>query len=129
MRRMSETTKWLSGINSLIGAWLVLSPFVLVQATGGLTASNWNNIIIGIAVFLIAGYNYYRQSQRLEPSTGSASLVALLGLWMIIAPFVVFAVAGLMFWSNILSGALVTIISVYVAYEGREAAVAAPEAT
>lgn len=126
---MSETTKWLSGINSVLGAWLVVSPFVLTTTAGGLTASNWNNIIIGIAIFLIAGYNYYRQSQMLEASTGSSSLVALLGLWMIIAPFVVFATVGSMFWSNVITGALVTIISVYVAYEAREAAVAAPGAT
>lgn len=125
---MTESTKWLSGINSLLGAWLVVSPFLLTVTGDELSASVWNNIIIGLAIFLIAGYNYYRQSKGLVASTGSAALVALLGLWMIIAPFVVFAVdTATMFWSNVITGALLTILAVYVAYEGRETEMAAPE--
>lgn len=127
---MAESTKWLSGINSLLGAWLVISPFLLMAVGDSLSASLWNNIIIGLAIFLVAGYNYYRQSKDLVASTGSASLVALLGLWMIVAPFVVFTAAETttaMFWSNVITGALVTIIAVYVAYEGREAEMATPE--
>jgi uncharacterized membrane protein YfcA len=126
---MTETTKWLSGINALLGGWLVISPFLLMAMAEGLSAAVWNNLLIGLAVFLVAGYNYYRQSRTRSASTASASLVALLGLWMIVAPFVVFAVGtAAMFWSNVVVGALVTIIAVYVAYEGREAEVAAPEA-
>lgn len=125
---MTESTKWLSGINSLLGAWLVISPFLLISVAADLSASVWNNIIIGLAIFLVAGYNYYRQSKNLVASTGSASLVALLGLWMIVAPLVVFAVdTTTMFWSNVITGALVTLIAVYVAYEGREAEMPAPE--
>lgn len=125
---MTDATKWLSGINALLGAWLVISPFLLTTTEGGLSASVWNNILIGAVIFVIAGYNYYRQSRDQAVSTGSASLVALLGLWMIVAPFVVFAVGtAAMFWSNVVTGVLVTIMAVYVAYEGREAEVARPE--
>lgn len=125
---MTDATKWLSGINALLGAWLVVSPFLLTTTTGGLSASVWNNVVIGAVIFLIAGYNYYRQSRNQAVSTGSASLVALLGLWMIVAPFVVFAVdTAAMFWSNVIAGTLVTIIAVYVAYEGRETEMATPE--
>lgn len=128
VRPMTEATKWLSGINSLLGAWLVVSPFLLTQTGGGLSASVWNNILIGVAIFLIAGYNYYRQSRDLAAGVGSSSLVALLGLWMIVAPLVVFVIdTGAMFWSNIVTGALVTLIAVYVAYGGRETERAAPE--
>lgn len=123
---MSEMTKWLSGVNALLGAWLVVSPFLLTTMEGGLSGSVWNNIIIGLAVFLVAGYNYYRQSRAQDASVGSASLVALLGLWMVVAPFVFDAAA--LFWNNVLTGALVAIIAVYVAYEGRQTERVAPEA-
>jgi len=125
---MAETTQWLSGIVSLVGAWIAISPFVLTPVMT--TASLWNNIIIGAAIFLIAGYNYYRLSQDLPVSVGAASLVALLGLWMIVAPLFVFTVeSAVMFWSNVVSGAAVAIIAGYNAYAGRETRQMAPAET
>lgn len=119
-RRTTATSgvKWLSGIASLFGAWIVVSPWVLgTDLTAG---SLWNNVIIGAAIFLIAGYNYYRMSQGMTASTGGAVLTALLGLWMIVAPFIVFEVGASLLWSNVISGIVVAVLAGYNAYAGRE---------
>ena len=110
--------KWLSGIASLFGAWIVVSPWVLETELA--TGSLWNNVIIGAAIFLIAGYNYYRMSNGMSASVGGATLVALLGLWMIVAPFLVFEVEAALLWSDVISGAAVAVLSGYNAYAGRE---------
>ena len=111
--------KWLSGLASLFGAWIVVSPWVLGDELAA--GSLWNNVIIGAAIFLIAGYNYYRLSKGLTVSVGGAALVALLGLWMIIAPFLAFEVEAALLWSNVISGIAVAGLSGYNAYAGREA--------
>jgi hypothetical protein len=117
-----SSLKWLSGFVSLVGAWIFVSAFVYQTMS---TASYWNNVIVGLAIFLIAGYNYYRMTIGHEVSVGSAGFVALLGLWMILVPFVI-ADVGVAFWSDVVSGAVVAAIAGYNAYAGRETGAAAP---
>lgn len=114
--------KWLSGFVSLVGAWIFVSAFVYDAMS---TVSYWNNVIVGLAIFLIAGYNYYRMTNGYEVSVGSAGLVALLGLWMILVPFVI-ADIGAAFWSDVISGIVVAGIAGYNAYAGRETRAGAP---
>lgn len=114
---MSEMVKWLSGVNALVGAWIVAALFLLTATGGGLSASAWNNIIVGVAILLIAGYNYLRTDEDEPGSVGASALVALLGLWILVAPFLVFTVdTAALFWSNVLSGALVALIGAFNAY-------------
>lgn len=120
----TSNIKWLSGFVSLIGAWIFISAFVYPAMS---MTSYWNNLIIGAAIFLVAGYNYYRMSKGLSTSIGSSSFVALLGLWMILVPFVMDV--GTAFWSDIVSGVVVAIIAGYNAYAGREARAGAPAGT
>lgn len=130
-----EGQKWLSGIASLIGLWILLSPFAYEAAASTL----WNNVIVGAAILLLAGYNYYRIVNGYSTSTGVMSLALLLGLWTIVAPFAFageFAIdavadAGVaaegFVWSNVVSGVLAALIAAYVAYTaGREAPTGAP---
>lgn len=113
--------KWLSGFVSLVGAWIFISAFVYPEMA---MASYWNNIIIGAAIFLIAGYNYYRMSNGIATSVGSMSLVALLGLWMMLVPFIMTTETA--FWSDIVSGIVVAIIAGYNAYTSRGERARAP---
>ncbi|WP_227377048.1 SPW repeat domain-containing protein [Haladaptatus halobius] len=106
--------RWLSGFVSLVGAWIFISAFVYPTMS---VASYWNNLIIGAAIFLVAGYNYYRMSKGLSASVGSSSFVALLGLWMILVPFVM--AVGEAFWSDVISGVIVAVVAGYNAYAGR----------
>lgn len=117
--------KWLSGLVSLIGLWIAASPFVY-EATD---AAIWNNLIVGAAIFLIAGYNYYRITNNQSTSTGAMSLVVLLGLWTLIAPYTLeWAVEGAvateglevaaqaLVWSNVVTGILTALLAGYVGY-------------
>ncbi|WP_458189912.1 SPW repeat domain-containing protein [Haladaptatus sp. NG-WS-4] len=116
--------RWLSGFVSLVGAWIFISAFVYPAMS---VTSYWNNLIIGGAIFLVAGYNYYRMMKGMSASIGSSSFVALLGLWMILVPFVMDV--GTAFWSDVVSGVVVAIVAGYNAYAGREARAAAPAGT
>jgi hypothetical protein len=115
--------RWLSGIVSLIGLWLAVSP--LVYETG--ESVLWNNLLIGGAIVVLAGYNYYRISNGHSTSTGVVSLAALLALWLAVSHWVIagqFALGGLeeastgLLWSNVVSGLVVAALSAYIAYAG-----------
>ncbi|WIV66531.1 SPW repeat domain-containing protein [Natrialbaceae archaeon AArc-T1-2] len=117
-----EGMKWLSGIASLVGLWILVSPFVYAATDAGL----WNNVIIGAAIFLIAGYNYYRIVNDYPTSVGAMSLVALLALWTIAAPFTFEIGVDALLWSNVVAGLLGLIFAGYVAYTGRRIRAGAP---
>lgn len=117
----TSSLKWISGIISLIGLWVFVSPFIFESTP----ITWWNNVVVGLAIFLLAGYNYYRMSKTLLASVGVSALVALLGLWIIIAPFVIDVASGAMAWSTLISGLLVAVLSGYNAYANRRADTAA----
>ncbi len=115
-------TSIVSGIVSVIGAWIALSVLVYPVPQAAL----WNNVVVGAAVFLAAGYNYYRLSNDVPLSVGVASLVTLLGIWLIVAAAIL-AMAGGLFWSTAVSGLLIAVLAGYNAYEAREARAVATE--
>ncbi|SEV99164.1 SPW repeat domain-containing protein [Natrinema salifodinae] len=120
-RRDRAGQKWLSGFVSLIGFWLAAAPFVYEPAQSML----WNNLLVGGAIFLLAGYNYYRLSTGHSTSTGVMSLVALLALWTAVSQFAIggqFAMDSVgvadtgLIWSNVVSGLVAAGLSAYIAY-------------
>ena len=113
--REPDALLWISGIVSLIGLWIAASPFVYDTTVTAL----WNNLLVGAAVFLIAGYNYYRYTTGLRTGVGAMTLVAILGLWTLAAPFLIEMVSDAAFWSNVISGLLIALLAGYVAYAGR----------
>jgi ABC-type nickel/cobalt efflux system permease component RcnA len=115
-------SKLLAGFASLIGAWIAVSPFVYRNvAETGLGAGGWNNLIVGAAIFLVAGTNFYRVQKGINVSKIAAALVALLGLWLIVGPLSSFSMDVGMFSSTLVSGLLVAAIGAYNAYKGRQA--------
>jgi cation transport ATPase len=117
-------SKLLAGFASLIGAWIAVSPFVYGDLAAGtqLDAAGWNNVIIGAAIFLVAGYNFYRMSQDMNVSEAASGLTLLLGLWMTVSAIAVFDMGteGLL-WSTVVSGLAAGVIGAYNAYKGRQA--------
>ena len=112
-----------SGIVALVGAWVALSVVAIYDVSA---AAFWNNVLVGSLVFVAAGYNYYRVVSDTPLSVGIAGLVALLGVWLIIAPaaFGMAAGAGLAdspFWSTLVSGLLIGGLAGYNVYDAREA--------
>ncbi|WP_323191931.1 SPW repeat protein [Halostella sp. PRR32] len=117
-------SKLLAGLASLIGGWIAVSPFVYGDLGGAtqLDAAGWNNIIIGAAIFLVAGYNFYRMSKDMNVSEAAAGLTLLLGLWIVVSAIAVFdmGTTGLL-WSTVVSGLVAAAIGGYNAYKGRQA--------
>ena len=110
-----DTLRWLGGVVAVIGLWIAASPFVYDATRVAL----WNNVAVGGAILLLAGYGFYRLSRADRPDVGSTSLAALLGVWAAAAPFLLsFGSDGLV-WSTIASGIAVAILSGYNAYESR----------
>jgi len=75
-------TKSASGINVLLGCWLIVSPWIFSYAgnQGGL----WNSIVAGIIVLLVAANRIYSPRSGVTLSW----LNLLLGLWTIASPWI-----------------------------------------
>ncbi|APW98039.1 hypothetical protein CHINAEXTREME_09700 [Halobiforma lacisalsi AJ5] len=111
-----RNTSVVSGIVAVLGLWAAAS--VLIYDVG--SEILWNNGLVGAVVFVAAGYNYYRLSNDVPLSVGVASLVAVLGIWLIISAALLEMIGG-MFWSTIVTGLLIAGLAGYNAYEAREA--------
>jgi len=113
--RDNSETGYISAVVALIGAWILISAFLYSPPA----ANFWNDVIVGSAIGIIAGYNALRADDVEGVNTGAASLVALLGLWMVIAPFIFEVFTDGAFWSDVVSGLLVAALAGYNAYQSR----------
>lgn len=114
----TDMMQWLSAIVALVGLYIAVSPF-LFEAT---QAATWNDLLVGIAIFLLAGYNFLRLARDHLANVGVASLAALLGLWALISPFVIEMGSNELATGTALSGLIVAALSAYNAYANRRAA-------
>lgn len=108
---MNDTARWLAGASLLVGAWILVSAFVLEMPD----SHYWNNIVVGAAIVVLAGYTAFRAMEG-SVKGWAAGLAGLLGLWMVATPFVYETVGDTILWSDVLSGAVVAILGGYVAY-------------
>lgn len=108
---MSTTTKWLAGLNAILGLWLITAAFVF----GVAGAAMWNAIIVGGTIALLGWYNYSRTTDGNEVSLGAAGVNVLLGLWVIVAPFL-FNPGTTALWNDVIVGALVALFGAYNGY-------------
>ncbi|MDF9744017.1 SPW repeat protein [Natrinema salsiterrestre] len=106
----------LSLLVAVLGAWVALSVLVFETTAAPL----WNDVLVGLVVALAAGYNYYRVTNDVPLSTGIATLVAVLGIWLIVSA-ALFGMTGGLFWSTLATGLLIAGVAGYNAYEAREA--------
>jgi len=72
-----------SGINILLGIWLLVSPWVFGYQTAG-SAAIWNSVIVGALIAILAAGNCFSHHTR----TGLNWINVLLGLWTMISPLV-----------------------------------------
>jgi hypothetical protein len=95
-----------SGINILLGLWILISPFAM--GFHHLQAALWNNVAAGI---LIAAFAFFRVSKG-HHQAGWSWGNAFLGLWLIISPFVLgFAHTLPAKWNNIIVGAIIGLLA------------------
>lgn len=103
------------GLAAAIGAWILWSGIVLT----GTGAIIWNNVLVGAGIAFFGSYAAaWPDGRRLSPVVAPA-IVALLGVWILAAPFVLEVAADRLVWSNIVSGALVAILAGSSVYGSR----------
>ena len=94
-----------SGINILVGIWLILAPFILAYT--GLQVAMWNDIILGVLVGVIALIRTFGTAQA-----GTSWINVLLGIWLIIAPFVLnYGDNATPRWNDVILGILIVIFA------------------
>lgn len=118
-----ERGKWLSAIIALLGAWMVLEAFLFDMVA----SQFWNDVIVGALLLGVGGYNYSRRGQDKVGSVGAAAIAALLGLWLIAAPFMfgwetgaTEAVNPLTFWNDVVVGLIALAVGAFSAYAARD---------
>ncbi|NUB92315.1 SPW repeat protein [Haloterrigena sp. SYSU A558-1] len=109
---MHATAKLTGGGNGMLGCWLLAAPFVL----GAPAVGRWNDVIVGTVVLLVVGYGRIGTDSRPPASATGAGLVAILGLWLLLAPFVL-GFEGLPLWNDVVAGTVVTSFGSYDAYD------------
>lgn len=109
---MTDVHRWVGGTSAVFGAWIVLSTY-LFQLT---SAHFWNDVIVGGAIVVLAGYS----ATKAIGSPGASGLAAVLGLWLIVTPFVYAGAGAAAMWSDVLSGIVVAVASGYNIYETGE---------
>ena len=94
-----------SGINILCGIWLIIAPFILAYTN--LQIAMWNDVIVGILVALIALIRAFGGGWA-----GASWITGLLGIWLVIAPFVLnYGEKPTPRWNDIILGILVVIFA------------------
>ncbi len=113
----TDVMQWVSGLAALIGLYLVASPFLLESTD----AAVWNDTLVGTAIFLTAGYNFYRLSKDRLASVGVASLTVLLGLWALVSPWFIDMGSDALATGTTISGLVVAALAAYNAYANNKA--------
>jgi hypothetical protein len=96
-----------SGLNVLIGAWLIIAPWVLGYVSGD---PYWNDVIFG---FLVGAFGLARVFGAYRESWMSW-LNALFGVWLFVAAFTI-DVSTVAFWNDIACGVAVFVLAVWSA--------------
>jgi drug/metabolite transporter (DMT)-like permease len=114
-----ERGKWISILLALLGLWMILQALLLDLST----AQFWNDIAVGAILLAVGGYNFTRRTDEQLGSIGAALIAALVGLWLVAAPFVLGPDAGFMetandigVWNDIAVGLLALALGAYSAY-------------
>ncbi|HZU34388.1 MAG TPA: SPW repeat protein [Gemmataceae bacterium] len=97
-----------SSLNLLLGIWLIISPFVLPYSLNH--AALWDTIAVGILVLCFAA------ARGMNPVRwiGLSWLNVLLGIWLIISPFVLgYWSVWPALWNNIACGIFLGLVSLW----------------
>lgn len=108
---MRSPTQWITVVNGVLGLWLIAAPF-LVES---LAIEHWNDPLVGGAIVIVAGYNFYSERTQGSISQRAAAINGLLGGWLVVAPFV-YGLSGIALWNNVCVGVVVTSFAAYNVY-------------
>jgi len=93
-------------VNILLGIWVIVSPFVL---TFHFPKAIWNNVVVGALVGVLA---IIRWSVH-QPGWSWLNLI--LGMWLVISPFVL-VLSGPVMWNNAILGIVIAALALTNTY-------------
>ncbi|HEU4620273.1 MAG TPA: SPW repeat protein [Gammaproteobacteria bacterium] len=93
-----------SGLNVILGVWLVISAFIFAATSAGF----WNNILVGMLVLILASTRVSRPTASTKPLGWTNAVI---GIWLIIAPFVLDYASLAATWNDIGVGVLLLIFA------------------
>jgi hypothetical protein len=101
--------KTASGINLLLGVWLVASAWIFLY--DGSSAGAWNSVAVGALIFVIG---LTRVVSLVGPLLARVNVV--LGLWTIASPWIFgYAAAEPAMWNSVVVGIVVTLLALWSA--------------
>ncbi|MDG5817689.1 SPW repeat protein [Natronococcus sp. A-GB7] len=120
-RQSTRTTRLppvprLAGLAAVLGTWIFWSG-VFVTGFGWIVT---NNVLVGAVAAAFAAYTAARPSGGRLPGPVAPLIVLVAGAWTVAAPFVFGIETGILFWSNVVAGALVAVLAAACLYGGRK---------
>ena len=114
---MLQQVKTASGLNLVLGIWLLIAPFLLGNSGGGALAM-WNDMVVGVIVLILAWIRFANPAS----ATGLSWTNAVLGLWLILAPFILgYSGTAAALWNDIIVGIAVAVFGTWSALATRTA--------
>jgi SPW repeat len=100
-----------SGINVLLGVWVIISPWFYGYAAGPAPASvALNNVIVGMLIVICAALRSFSPDRRVSLS----GINIVLGIWTLISPWIYgYGVDGALFGTNIIAGIAVIALAIW----------------
>ncbi|MGH7927550.1 MAG: SPW repeat protein [Candidatus Binatia bacterium] len=107
LQQARTTVRTVSGLDVIVGLWLIVAPFALGYAS--VVNALWNDIIIGAAVVILAASREIGEGYKVAwPSW----INVLLGLWLIFAPFALgYSSIQNAVWNDALFGIAIAILA------------------
>jgi len=107
-----KTAKSLNWWIAVFGAWEFLAPFILGYSA--VKAALWDAIIIGLALVIVAVWAALSKDGNTLKNLSWVN--AALGLWLIIAPFLLsYTGTGAALWNDIIIGIIELVLGAWAA--------------
>ncbi len=107
-----KTAKTLNWWVAVFGVWEVLAPFILGYTAA--KAALWDAIIVGLALVILG---VWAASSKTEETLKTLSWVnAILGIWLILAPFLLsYSGTTAALWNDIIVGVVELVLGAWAA--------------
>jgi hypothetical protein len=96
--------RWQDWMNCLLGLWLIVAPFLMAYDGGYWGVAAWNSYLAGLGLVVVPLLGL------IKPMPQREWLVLALGIWLLLAPFLLgFTIQAVAMWNTILTGLVVVI--------------------